>query len=96
MSSKVAEGNLLVVEDFSIDSHKTSETISILERLELKNKKLTLLISEYNDNLDKSVRNLKNVHIVDSKKASTYDLIDCDVLVMDKASIKILTDILTD
>ena len=42
------------------------------------------------------MRNLKNVHIVDSKKASTYDLIDCDVLVMDKASIKILTDILTD
>ena len=96
LSSKVAEGNLLVVEDFSIDSHKTSETILILEHLELKNKKLTLLISEYNDNLDKSVRNLKNVHIVDSKKASTYDLIDCDVLVMDKASIKILTDILTD
>ena len=96
LSSKVAEGNLLVVEDFSIDSHKTSEIISILEHLELKNKKLTLLISEHNDNLDKSVRNLKNVHIVDSKKASTYDLIDCDVLVMDKASIKILTDILTD
>ena len=96
LSSKVAEGNLLVVEDFSIDSHKTSEFISILEHLELKNKKLTLLLSEHNDNLDKSVRNLKNVHIVDSKKASTYDLIDCDVLVMDKASIKILTDILTD
>jgi len=95
LSTKASEGNILVVEDFTIDSHKTSEFVSVIESLNLKNKKLTVLVSDYNDNLDKSVRNLKNVYLIDSKKASSYDLIDCDVLLMDKASIEFLTDMLS-
>ena len=95
LSTKAAEGNILVIEDFTIGSHKTSEFVAIIELLDLKNKKLTVLISEYNENLDKSVRNLKNVYLIDSKKASTYDLIDCDVLLTDKASIEILTEMLS-
>ena len=95
LSTKASEGNILVVEDFTINSHKTSEFVAIIESLDLKNKKLTVLVSEYNENLDKSVRNLKNVYLIDSKKASSYDLIDCDVLLMDKASIEILTKMLS-
>ena len=95
LSTKASEGNILVVEDFMIGSHKTSEFVSIIESLDLKNKKLTLLVSEYNENLDKSVRNLKNVYLIDSKKASSYDLIDCDVLLIDEASIEILTEMLS-
>ena len=95
LSSKVAEGNILVVESFEIDSHKTSEFVAVLETLKLKNKKLTLLTTDHNENLDKSVRNLKNVYLIDSKKASSYDLIDCDVLLIDKASIEILTGMLS-
>ena len=95
LSTKASEGNILVVEDFTIDSHKTSEFVSVIESLNLKNKKLTVLVSDYNENLDKSVRNLKNVYLIDSKKASSYDLIDCDVLLIDKASIEILTEMLS-
>ena len=95
LSTKASEGNILVVEDFAIVSHKTSEFIAIIESLDLKNKKLTVLVSEYNENLDKSVRNLKNVYLIDSKKASSYDLIDCDVLLTDKASVEILTEMLS-
>ena len=95
LSTKASEGNILVVEDFTIVSHKTSEFVAIIESLNLKNKKLTVLVSDYNENLDKSVRNLKNVYLIDAKKASSYDLIDCDVLLMDKNSIEFLTDMLS-
>ena len=95
LSTKASEGNILVVEDFTINSHKTSAFVAIIESLDLKNKKLTVLVSEYNENLDKSVRNLKNVYLIDSKKASSYDLIDCDVLLIDEASIEILTEMLS-
>ena len=36
----------------------------------------------------KSARNLPNVTIVESKNASTYDLLDGDVLLFDKEGIK--------
>ena len=95
LSTKASEGNILVVEDFTINNHKTSAFVAIIESLDLKNKKLTVLVSEYNENLDKSVRNLKNIYLIDAKKASSYDLIDCDVLLIDKASIEILTEMLS-
>ena len=96
LSSKVSEGNLVIVEDFELDSHKTADFVRVLAALELQNKKVTLLVTGLADNLDKAVRNLKNVYLVDAKKVSTYDLIDCEVLVIDKASIAILTEILCD
>ena len=96
LSSKASEGNLVIVEDFELDSHKTADFVRILVALELQNKKVTLLVTGLADNLDKAVRNLKNVYLVDAKKVSTYDLIDCEVLVIEKASVSILTEILSD
>jgi len=94
LSNKAAEGNLVVVEGFEMDSHKTSDFVSILTRLDLQNKKITLLVTGRDENLDKASRNLQNVYLVDAAKVSTYDLIDCEVLVIDKASMAVLTDIL--
>jgi large subunit ribosomal protein L4 len=97
LSSKAAEGNLIVIDEFSMESHKTSEFVSILKKLKLQDKKLTLLTSEKgNGNLDMSVRNLYNVSLVDYRKASTYDMIDCDLLIIDNNSIKMLAEMLKD
>ena len=97
LSVKVADDSVVVIDSFSMDSHKTSEFVSILKSLKLQEKKLTLLVSEQgNGNLDMSVRNLYNVYLVDSRKASTYDLIDCDVLVIDRDSVTILAEMLRD
>ena len=57
-------------------------------------KKITLLVTGMDENLDKASRNLRDVYLVDAAKVSTYDIIDCDTLVVDKASMKVLTDIL--
>ena len=97
LSSKLAEDNLIVIDEFSMESHKTSEFVSILKKLKLQDKKLTLLTSEKgNGNLDMSVRNLYNVSLVDYRKASTYDMIDCDLLIIDNNSIKMLAEMLKD
>ena len=97
LSSKAAEGNLIVIDEFSMESHKTSEFVSILKKLKLQDKKLTLLTSEKgNGNLDMSVRNLYNVSLVDYRKASTYDMIDCDILIIDNNSMKMLAEMLKD
>jgi large subunit ribosomal protein L4 len=96
LSSKASEGNLVIVEDFELDSHKTADFVRVLAALELQNKKVTLLVTGLANNLDKAVRNLKNVYLVDAKKVTTYDLIDCEVLVIEKASVSILTEILSD
>ena len=85
------------MEDYNLDSHKTSQFVAILKILKLDNKKLTILYSGSEvDKLEMAARNLHNVSLVDSKKASAYDLIDCEVLVIDKNSIKDLEHTLRD
>lgn len=94
LSSKAASGNLIVIEDFSLSSHKTSDFISILKNINLENKKITVLVTGRDENLDRASRNLRNVYLVDAAKVSTYDIIDCEILVIDKASMVVLTNIL--
>ena len=48
-----------------------------------------------NENLEKAVMNLANIYMVDARNVSTYELIDCDVLFVDKSSFQVLTEILS-
>ncbi|MBT3518543.1 MAG: 50S ribosomal protein L4, partial [Candidatus Marinimicrobia bacterium] len=75
-------------------SHKTSDFISILKNINLENKKITVLVTGRDENLDRASRNLRNVYLVEAAKVSTYDIIDCEILVIDKVSMAVLTNIL--
>ena len=97
LSSKVADGDLLVIDNFKLEDHKTSRFFTILKNLNLAEKKITVLFGDNgNRNLDLSSRNLRNVNLVNSKNASTYDLIDCEVLIIDRDSVHVLSDSLKD
>ena len=94
LSSKVANNEIVIVEKFQIDSHKTSNFISLLKNLGLHKKKLTVLISDFDKKIEWSTQNLRYVYIVNASKASTYDLLDCEILLMDKDSLLVLTTML--
>ena len=97
LSSKVSDGDLLVIDNFKLEDHKTSRFFTILKNLNLSDKKLTVLTGDNgNRNLDLSSRNLRNVNLVNSKNASAYDLIDCEVLIIDRDSVHVLSDSLKD
>ena len=94
LSSKAADGSLLIIDELKMESHKTSEFVTILKNLGIDGKKVTILLTGSELNLDRSTRNLKNVYLVEASKASAYDLIDCEIILIDKPSIAVLTDIL--
>ena len=95
LSSKVNDNTLIIVDNFALESHKTSQFFSILKSLKLERKKITLLITGKNDNLEKAIMNLSNVYMVNGRNVSTYELVDCDVLLVDKKSFEVLTKILS-
>jgi len=94
LSSKIANNEIVIVEKFQIDSRKTSNFVSLLKNLGLHKKKLTVLISDFDKNIEWSTQNLRFVYIVNASKASTYDLLDCEILLMDKDSLLVLTTML--
>ena len=94
LSSKIANNEIVIVEKFQIDSHKTSNFVSLLKNLGIHKKKITVLISDLDKKIEWSTQNLRYVYIVNASKASTYDLLDCEILLMDKDSLLVLTTML--
>ena len=95
LSSKAAEGNLRVVDELELKSHKTTELLDALKMLDVSEKKITILTArDDNKDLELAARNLSNLQIVPARAASTYELINCEVLIIDKDAMVLLTDIL--
>ena len=96
LSQKVSSGNFMVVSDFELELPKTKQFNQVLDNLKLNGKKVTILSGEVGDNLFLGSRNVKNVNVIPAKTASTFDLLDCQVLVVDVAGAESLNAQLAD
>lgn len=87
LSYKVKDEQLIVIEDFNYDEPKTKNFKEMIEALELSGKKILLLTGENNTNVYKSGRNIPKVKVLEAAKASTYDIVNTQVLVLQKSAI---------
>ena len=95
ISKKLTDGELVVLEKININSSKTSDFISFLENLKIKEKKILILVSSFQENLVLSSRNLRNVYVENVKSVSVYDLLDSDIILTDKEGINSFIEILS-
>ena len=84
----------MVLDNIKIETKKTSEFVSMLKELKLDNKKVTVLVSSFEENLILSSRNVRNVFIEDVKNISVYDMMDSDIIVTDKQGLINLIEVL--
>jgi large subunit ribosomal protein L4 len=92
LSKRASAGELVVVTEISVSAPKTKEFISFLNGLDLQGKKVTIMVASYNDNVFLAARNIPNIYVVEATSASTYDLLDCEVLLVEKAGLALLND----
>ncbi len=91
LSSKVRDEQLMVVEDFSFESPKTKDFIQILSSLNARGKKVLLLTNGNQSVLFKSGRNIPKVKILEADKASTYDILNNQILVLQESAVSAIT-----
>ena len=94
LSQKMLDNAILVVDDFNMTEVKTKSLSLMLEQLGLAGKKLTILVSDIHENLYLSARNIPNVYIVQAERASTYEIMDCQVLVLEKSAVNCINEAL--
>jgi large subunit ribosomal protein L4 len=87
LSLKAKENEITVVEDFNFDKPKTKDLQNILQSLNLNSVKTLFLLTEKNDNLYKSGRNLPKLNVMISDKAATYDLVNNKMILIQKSAI---------
>lgn len=95
LSYKVKDEQLVVIEDFSFDKPKTKDFVNILESLKLAGKKVLLLTGDYKPEVYKSGRNIPKVQVLEAAKATTYDLLNNQVLIMQKSAVNVIENILS-
>lgn len=85
-SSKASEKAIIVMDDFTLDSISTRKCAEILGKVGANGKTL-LVLSEPNEILVKSVRNIPWVQVRIAPSISSYDLLNSDQVVMTKAAL---------
>ena len=93
LSERVREGNVIVVEGWSLEKPKTKEFVASLATLGLEGK--TLIVDTFdNENLMLSARNLQRAKVVNSLGLNIYDLLYHEKLVLSQAAIEELEQLL--
>ena len=91
-SMKAADQQVMVVEDFTVSAAKTREMAAILKALSLDNTKTLLLVKEYDQNLWLAGRNIPTLEIREAAKASTYDVLNNQMVLIQKSALPVIEE----
>lgn len=87
---KLADGEVVVIDNFAIEKPKTKEMKEILKNLGLTGKSILIVLSEKDNSVVLSARNIPSVSVTRTADLNTYDVIVHNVLLMTKdAAIRI-------
>tara|TARA_B100001741_G_C16551907_1_gene599843 strand:- start:810 stop:1436 length:627 start_codon:yes stop_codon:yes gene_type:complete len=95
LSLMARDKNITILEDFSFDSPKTKKYLEILSNFELNGQKTLLILSEPNDNIYLSARNLNKTNITTSSNLNTYQILNAGNILMVESSIKVIENTLS-
>ena len=95
LSYKVTDKGILVIEDIKFETNKTKEMINLLDKLNVVNEKVLLVINELTDNICLASRNLGNVKVVLPSEVNTYDVMNADKMLITELALKTLEEVLT-
>ncbi len=92
LSFKAKDNAIMVVEDVTMGTPKTSEFLSILKNLKAAGKKTLFVTPEHNENVFLSLRNVPRVEGSSLSDMNTYDIVNADVLILTENAAKIFAE----
>lgn len=87
LSDRAASGDVRVVDGFDLTAPRTKEALKILDALELRGRKVLLVLASVDEAVGKSFRNLQEVHLLTVDQLNTYDVLCSDVVVFEQAAL---------
>ena len=96
LSYKAKDEQIIVVEDFTFEEPKTKKMVEILKAFNLLNKKVLLLTASTDLNVYKSGRNIPGLNILEAYKASTYDILNNQMILIQKSAVEVLQNTFTE
>jgi large subunit ribosomal protein L4 len=86
LSSKLAEGKLLVIDNITMNEFKTKTMVQMLEALKISGKKALIVLPEVNKFVIRSASNIEGVATAQTNTINVYDILKYEMFVVDKAA----------
>jgi large subunit ribosomal protein L4 len=94
-SMKAADQQIMIVDDFTVNQPRTKEVAAILKALSLETTKTLLLVPAYDKNLWLAGRNIPTLEIREAALASTYDVLNNQMLLIQKSALPVIEQTFT-
>lgn len=88
LSIQAKDNNLVVIEDFNFESPSTKNFVNVLKALQLDAKKSLFVLSDTNNNVYLSSRNLKTSKVVNNSGLSTYAILNANKVIVSESSLE--------
>ena len=92
LSEKIANDELIVLDNITIGTPKTKEMLQLLETFNIKDKKVLLVVKEFDDNIILSSRNIGNLVLILADEINVLDIVGTDVMVATEDAIKYIEE----
>ena len=94
LADKLNEQAIIVLENLTVETAKTKDMLNILKSLNVADKKVLLVVSEFEDNLVLASRNLQNVVLISAEEINVLDIVGTDVLVITQDALNKVEEVL--
>ncbi len=95
LAYKVKDKELIVLDAIKFESSKTKEMVNFLNKLNLTNHKVLIVLDELDENICLAGRNLGNVQIVLVNELNSLDLVSADNLLITESALTKLEEVLS-
>ena len=84
----------MVLENLKLATPKTKDMKALLETLKIADKKVLLVVKEFDDNMILASRNLQNVVLISADEINVLDVVSTDVVVFTQEALNAIEEVL--
>ena len=94
LAYKAKDNSVIVLEDFTFDTAKTKNFVSLLSALNFSTERTLIVLASPSDNIYLSSRNIQRTKVITADQLNTYDVLNAGKLVFTTGSVKTLEEAL--
>ena len=94
LSAKVAEGQLVIIDNIAFDDFKTKRTVEMLDAFKAAENKTLIITNGENENVELSARNLRKVTVINNGGLNCFDLLHNNKVFLDKNAVEKIEEVL--
>lgn len=94
LTYKMKDSEIVIIEDFSFETIKTKNMVSVLNNFKVNGSKNLFVLPETNDNVILSARNIQRTKIELARNLTTYDILNAKKLFITESSLAVIDEIL--